>query len=87
LASVCQLRGGVNEILIVQIARAKRGFHARGVRILRSSVPPQKSSGNFIGISDEIVFGIGSAKDFLELGLTARIKSVDFANRHPNKTK
>jgi prepilin-type N-terminal cleavage/methylation domain-containing protein len=33
------------------------------------------------------MFGIGSAKGFLELGLTARAKSVDFADCHPNKTK
>jgi prepilin-type N-terminal cleavage/methylation domain-containing protein len=34
-----------------------------------------------------MMFGIGSAKDFPELGLTVRAKSVDFADCHPNKTQ
>jgi hypothetical protein len=85
--SVRQSRGGVNEILIVQIARVKREFHALRGEILRGSVLRGKSPGNFIGISAEIAFGIGSAKDFPELGLTARAKSVDFTDCHPNKTK
>jgi prepilin-type N-terminal cleavage/methylation domain-containing protein len=33
------------------------------------------------------MFGIVSAKDFPEFGLTARAKSVDFADCHPNKTQ
>jgi prepilin-type N-terminal cleavage/methylation domain-containing protein len=71
----------------VQIARVKRGFHARRGEILRGSALRGKSPGNFIGISAKIAFGIGSAKDFPELGLTARAKSVDSTDCHPNKTK
>ena len=71
----------------MQIARVKRGFHALRGEILRGSALRGKSPSNFIGISAKIAFGIGSAKDFPELGLTARAKPVDFTDCHPNKTK
>jgi hypothetical protein len=64
LVSVRQSHGAVNEILALQIARAKRGFHARRVRIMRDLSRRENSSVIFVGISAEIVFGIGSAKDF-----------------------
>jgi hypothetical protein len=47
--SVCQSRGAVNEILIVQIAKAKREFHARGVKILRGGVHCEKLFNGFMG--------------------------------------
>jgi hypothetical protein len=41
-SSVRQSRGAVNEILIVQIASAVRGFHAHCVEILRGSARREK---------------------------------------------
>jgi hypothetical protein len=48
-SSVCQSRGAVNEILIVQIASAVREFHAQRVEILRGSARREKLFCGFMG--------------------------------------
>ena len=47
--SVRQSRGAVNEILIGQIARAARGFHARCVKILHGLVRREELFCGFMG--------------------------------------
>jgi hypothetical protein len=64
-----------------------REVHARCVKISRNSVWCRKPFCGFASISVKISIGIISAKEFLEIRLTADAIRVEFANCPGRKNK